>query len=83
MARRKPETLIDRWVKLTKYRLMVDLGAGMTPDEAIEGLKLALAVSEELHRRLLLVLEAAEFQRTIGNDAIIYDPAADENQYPE
>jgi hypothetical protein len=83
MARRKPETLIDRWVKLTKYRLMIDLGAGMTPDEAIEGLKLALAVSEELHRRLLLVREAAKFESTIGRDASIYDPDADENQYPE
>jgi hypothetical protein len=83
MARRKPATLIDRWAKLNKYRLMVDLGAGMTPDEAIEGLKLALAVSEELHRRLRLVLEASRFGYTIGPDAIIYDPDADENQFPE
>ena len=80
MARRKTETLIDRWVKANKYRTMIDLGVEekMSRDEAIEGLKLVVAVMMEMQIRLGLVRQAADFLTTLGPDVSICNPDAED-----
>lgn len=65
MARYKPATMLYRYAALSRHRTLIETGHGMTPDEAVEGLTLALALIEEMHTRLWLVSEAADFHSTV------------------
>jgi hypothetical protein len=63
MAKRK-ETLLDRVSEVRAIIRAAELGLGMTPDEAAEGLMKAGAVIEELMHRRYLAAHALDLQAT-------------------
>jgi hypothetical protein len=78
MARQRKETLLDRINKVRHAQMKIELGMGLTPDEAGEALAIAAQAIEDLLHRRYLASAALDLAKDIAINSEIVEQGSEQ-----